>query len=69
MGAPGDPGGRPIVALDVGGREPALRLPDRLGDRVSSTKGGGGRQEPEEGPPREAVPDRRKGSDPRRDRA
>ena len=40
MGAPEDPGGRLIVALDVDGRGSALRLADRLGDRVSFYKVG-----------------------------
>ena len=40
MDAPEDPGGRLIVALDVDGRGPALRLVDRLGDAVSFYKVG-----------------------------
>ena len=38
--APENPGDRLIVALDVDGREPALRLADRLGDLVSFYKVG-----------------------------
>ena len=40
MDAPEDPGARLIVALDVDGRGPALRLVDRLGDAVSFYKVG-----------------------------
>ena len=40
MDIPDNPGGRLIVALDFEGRDPALRLADRLGDLVSFYKVG-----------------------------
>ena len=40
MDIPDSPGGRLIVALDFEGRDPALRLADRLGDLVSFYKVG-----------------------------